>query len=107
MPAAKGPRPRHVPRRTCVACREGSFKRELVRIVRTPEGRVLVDETGKRPGRGAYLCRCSKCWQAAVGGKRDPLSHALKTTLADADREALRTFAEALPDDTPEEGLEN
>jgi predicted RNA-binding protein YlxR (DUF448 family) len=52
----KGLRPKHVPRRTCVACRETDAKRQLIRLVRTPEGTVEVDPTGKRNGRGAYLC---------------------------------------------------
>ena len=45
---------KHVPQRTCVACREVNEKRSLIRIVRGPEG-VAVDKTGKMPGRGAYL----------------------------------------------------
>src|SRR5688572_21393040 len=49
---AKGQRPKHVPQRTCVACREIDAKRGLIRLVRTPEGTVDVDPTGKRAGRG-------------------------------------------------------
>lgn len=78
-----------------------------MRIVRTPDGRIEIDETGKRPGRGAYLCRRRSCWDAAVAGKKDPLGHALKVALAPADRENLRTFAIALPADDPEEGSDN
>jgi predicted RNA-binding protein YlxR (DUF448 family) len=44
---AKGPRPKHIPQRMCVACRERSAKRTLIRIVRTPEGRVELDPTGR------------------------------------------------------------
>jgi len=43
---------RHIPQRTCVGCRQVRAKRELIRIVRTPEGRVLIDPTGKKSGRG-------------------------------------------------------
>ncbi len=76
-PPARGSRPRHVPQRTCVACRQTSAKRQLVRIVRTPDGRVTVDPSGKLSGRGAYVCELPTCRQAALkqGG---PLSRALK-----------------------------
>ena len=65
-PPARGSRPRHVPQRTCVACRQTSAKRLLVRIVRTPDGSITVDPTGKLSGRGAYLCDQPDCWQAAL-----------------------------------------
>ncbi len=87
-------RTRHVPVRTCVGCRDTTAKRELVRIVRTPEGRVEVDPTGKRPGRGAYVHRDYRCWQAAL--KRDRLAHALRTAISPQDREALVAYAESL-----------
>ncbi|HEX5939827.1 MAG TPA: YlxR family protein [Dehalococcoidia bacterium] len=80
-----------------MACRVSGPKREFVRIVRSAEGTVGVDETGKRPGRGAYLCRRRACWDTALGAKRDILGHALKTGLGAADREALRQFALGLP----------
>jgi uncharacterized protein len=74
--AAALPRPRHVPQRTCVACRQGKAKRELVRVVRTPTGAVHIDPTGKLSGRGAYLCRAGECWRAAL--QRGVLPRALK-----------------------------
>ena len=46
-----------VPMRMCVACREMKPKKELIRVVRTPEGEIVADETGRKNGRGAYLCR--------------------------------------------------
>ncbi|MBC8078429.1 MAG: YlxR family protein, partial [Chloroflexales bacterium] len=49
-------RPRHVPQRTCVACRRTDAKRGLLRLVREADGRVALDPSGKRNGRGAYLC---------------------------------------------------
>ena len=64
--AAQLPRPRHVPQRTCVACRQGKPKRDLVRVVRTTSGAVLVDPSGKQSGRGAYLCSAPDCWSAAL-----------------------------------------
>jgi predicted RNA-binding protein YlxR (DUF448 family) len=90
---APGPH-RHVPQRTCVACRCTTVKRELIRIVRTPEGSVEVDPTGKRSGRGAYLCSRAECWQEAL--KKDRLSSALRTKLSEKDRERLRVHAASL-----------
>ena len=49
------------PQRTCLGCRATKDKNLLLRIVRTPEGEVLVDETGKKNGRGAYICRDEAC----------------------------------------------
>ncbi|HET9493192.1 MAG TPA: YlxR family protein [Chloroflexia bacterium] len=96
-------RPRHVPQRTCVACRTTGAKRGLVRVVRSAEGTVEVDETGKKPGRGAYLCRTSECWDKALKGK--VLEYALKTAITAEDKTALQAYAatlEAQDDDTPE-----
>ncbi len=52
---------RRFPTRTCVACRTARQKRELLRVVRTPAGEVVVDPTGKAPGRGAYVCTDPAC----------------------------------------------
>ncbi len=57
---------RHIPERKCVACGQWFPKQELIRVVRTPEGAVLVDQAGKKPGRGAYVCRSAACWQRGV-----------------------------------------
>ena len=81
---------RHIPERTCVACRSLRPKREMVRVVRAPDGAVTIDPTGKKSGRGAYVCRLRECWQTAL--RRKALDHALKTELAAADREALAAF---------------
>ena len=83
-------KPRHVPQRTCVGCRETSSKRQFVRIVRTPAGTVEVDPTGKRPARGAYLCHTPKCWEHAV--KKGRLENALRAKLSADDREALLRY---------------
>jgi predicted RNA-binding protein YlxR (DUF448 family) len=95
---AKQPRPRHVPQRTCIGCRQEEGKRRLVRVVRTPEQRVLVDTTGKANGRGAYIHPLRTCWEKALKG--GTMSHALKIIPAREDVEALRAFGMALP---PEE----
>jgi predicted RNA-binding protein YlxR (DUF448 family) len=85
-------RPKHVPQRTCVGCRATSAKREFVRVVRTPEGSVEVDETGKRNGRGAYICARTECWEAAL--QKDRLGRALRTTVPSQAREELTSYAE-------------
>jgi predicted RNA-binding protein YlxR (DUF448 family) len=63
-------RPPHVPQRTCVACRQGRPKAELLRIVRTPTGLIEVDPAGKAAGRGAYICRSEACAERAVKQKK-------------------------------------
>ncbi len=88
---------KHVPLRTCIACRTTGAKRGLVRIVRTPEGSVEVDTTGKAAGRGAYICRRRQCWQEAL--RRDALARALRVKLWDADRDKLKAFAEEIAED--------
>lgn len=69
-------KPRKVPIRTCAACRTSGEKKGLLRIVRTPAGDVMIDETGKTAGRGTYLCPSPECLRRAVKEKR--LSRALK-----------------------------
>jgi predicted RNA-binding protein YlxR (DUF448 family) len=86
-----------VPLRTCVACRTTDAKRGLIRIVRTPEGGVEVDTTGRAAGRGAYLCKRRQCWQEAL--KRDALARALRVKLGETDRDRLKAFAEELKED--------
>ena len=86
---------RRVPQRTCVGCLRVRPKREMVRLVRTPADGVQVDETGKRAGRGAYLCPERRCWETAFEKRR--LEHALKTGLSEEERISLRAFAESLP----------
>ncbi len=88
-------RRRHVPQRTCVVCRTVRPKRELVRVVRTPEGAVVVDETGKRSGRGAYLCRQRGCWERA--SMRRQLERALKVALTAEVEAQLQEYAAGLP----------
>jgi predicted RNA-binding protein YlxR (DUF448 family) len=72
---------RKVPIRSCVACRTSGDKRNLVRIVRTASGEVLVDTTGKTPGRGAYLCPSAECLRKALKEKR--LTRALRSEIPD------------------------
>ena len=62
--------PPHVPQRTCVGCRQARAKRELLRIVRTPQGGIEVDPLGKAAGRGAYVCPNERCPELAVKQKK-------------------------------------
>jgi predicted RNA-binding protein YlxR (DUF448 family) len=87
-------RRKHVPQRTCIACREVKAKRDLVRLVRTPEGALVVDETGKRNGRGAYLCRQRTCWEAALRGGQ--ISRALKMEIGEQEKEILHAHMDLL-----------
>ena len=73
-------------------------KRQLIRIVRSPEG-VRVDLTGKLAGRGAYLHDRRSCWERGLKGA---LAHALKTELAIKERERLQDFMETLPEESGE-----
>ena len=90
----KGPRPKHVPQRMCIACRERSAKRVLTRVVRTPEGEVLIDSTGKQNGRGAYLCDNRRCWERSIS--TNLLAHALKTEIDAETADVLRRHASTL-----------
>lgn len=58
--------PKTIPIRQCIGCREQKPKKELIRVVRSPEGQVSLDFRGKAPGRGAYLCRDAACLKKAV-----------------------------------------
>jgi len=78
---------KHMPQRTCVACRQVKAKRELIRLVHIPGGRVEVDTSGKKAGRGAYLCRARECWEMGLKGGR--LGYALRTNIDHDNREQL------------------
>ena len=58
-----------VPQRKCIGCNESKPKKELIRIVKTPEGEMLVDDTGRANGRGAYICNNLECLQKAIKTK--------------------------------------
>jgi predicted RNA-binding protein YlxR (DUF448 family) len=67
---------KHIPQRSCVACRTVQDKKNLVRLVQTPEGEIAIDPTGKQSGRGAYLCPKPDCLRVAQ--KRKSLDRAFK-----------------------------
>lgn len=83
--------PKKIPMRMCIACREKKTKKELIRVVRTPEGEILVDRTGRANGRGAYLCDSVACLERAV--KTRALERALE---AKVDESVFATLREAL-----------
>ena len=62
--------PRKIPMRMCTGCGEMKPKREMVRVVKSPEGEISLDLTGKKAGRGAYVCRCLDCLQQARKARR-------------------------------------
>jgi len=77
--------------RTCLGCRQVKAKRELLRIVRTPDGNIEIDITGRKAGRGSYLCPNLECWEAGLKGNK--LNYALHTSLSKDGREQLMKYA--------------
>ncbi len=77
-----------VPMRQCVGCGEMKAKKELVRVIKTPEGEVVLDTTGRKNGRGAYLCSNMGCLEMAV--KRKGLERSLKIAIPTAVYEVLK-----------------
>lgn len=68
--AQQNQKPKKIPERQCLGCNEHKPKKELLRVVRTPEGEIVLDFTGKRSGRGAYICRDVKCLRKARRASR-------------------------------------
>ena len=93
--AVQPPINKHVPLRTCVACRQSTAKRKLIRLV-TVESRVEVDTIGKKPGRGVYLCANRKCWEAGLKGNR--IEFGLRTKLSAENRQALLEYGREKPE---------
>ena len=83
-------RQKHIPQRMCVVCRQRYDKRRLTRIVNTADDGVVIDLSGKRNGRGAYLCDQVACWDRAISDNR-LLNQALNTELSPEERAALAT----------------
>ena len=81
-------RTKKTPMRMCVGCRESKEKRELIRVVRSPEGVVSLDPTGKKSGRGAYVCRKAECLTRAI--RKRQLERQLEVTLTPEVSEALQ-----------------
>ncbi|MBC6954661.1 MAG: YlxR family protein [Chloroflexi bacterium] len=84
---------RQPPIRMCVICRTKDVKRTMTRIVRLPDGAIAVDLTGKRNGRGAYLCDDPACWRRAA--ESNVLGAALRIVLTDDARAVIRSHSPA------------
>ena len=82
-----GIKPKKVPMRMCLGCREMKEKRQLIRVVRSPEGEVSLDFKGKKPGRGAYVCPNPECLKKAR--KSRALERALETSIGEEIYERL------------------
>ncbi len=101
-------KPKHIPVRTCVACRETDQKRELLRVVRLPDGTVEFDAKGKQSGRGAYVCASKGCIQTAQKQKKferslkvTACSKELFITLLERSMEARPPIEPTAPADVP------
>ena len=81
---------KHIPQRTCVACRKVKAKRELIHLVRISDDSIELDIDSKKAGRGAYLCPAQECWEVGLKGGR--LERSLRTTLTQDNREQLIRF---------------
>ena len=86
---------KHVPLRTCIACRQSTGKRDLVRLVSSAGG-VEVDIKGRKPGRGVYLCTRQKCWE--TGLKSNRIEFGLRTKVAIENRQLLLDYGRSLPE---------
>ena len=89
--------PKKIPMRQCLGCREHKPKKELIRVVRSPEGEVSLDFKGKLPGRGAYVCPQTAC--LAKARKSRALERAFDTALPPEVYEALEQQMEEVPTD--------
>ena len=72
---------RKIPLRKCIGCNTSKDKRELIRVVRNAEGEISIDTTGKKPGRGAYICKDAACVKLAKKGKK--LDKAVDVAISD------------------------
>ena len=93
-------KPKKIPMRMCVGCREMKPKRELIRVVRSPEGEVSMDPVGKKPGRGAYVCRQESCLTRAI--KQKQLERQLEVRMTEEVAAALQYELAHLPAPEPE-----
>jgi len=84
------PKNRHIPERSCVACGLKMPKAQFIRVVKTSEGPIIVDTTGRKSGRGAYLCHTPDCWERALG--KGALQRSFKQDLSSQDLEAVKTY---------------
>ena len=83
-----------VPMRQCTGCREMKSKKEMMRVLRTPEEEIVLDVTGKKNGRGAYLCKSAECLEKAV--KSRGLERSLKAAIPQEVYENLKKEFDAI-----------
>ena len=81
-----------IPIRTCIGCNESKPKKELIRVVKSPAGEISIDFTGKKNGRGAYLCFNVACLEKAIKTKK--LSRTFETQIEDEIYNKLRAEME-------------
>ena len=89
--------PKKIPMRQCVGCREMKPKKELIRVVRSPEGAVSLDFKGKLPGRGAYVCPDAECLKRAK--RSNALERAFSAPLPEDVWQALEAQMKEVPTD--------
>ena len=94
-------KPKKIPMRMCVGCREMKPKKELLRVVRSPEGEISFDLTGRKPGRGAYVCHSSECLLRAI--KQKQLERTFSAPISDEVRDALQKQIVTIPKETADE----
>ena len=85
---------KRVPLRKCLGCMCSFPKRDLARVVRTPEGNVILDKTGRANGRGAYICKSKECLKKAIKPKR--VSRSLEVEIPDELYDALQRELEQI-----------
>ena len=85
---------RKIPMRQCTGCGEMKSKKDLIRVIKTPENEIVIDATGKKNGCGAYICNSLECFQKAV--TRKALERSLKVTIPKEIYETLEKELKAL-----------
>ncbi len=85
-----------IPMRMCVGCREMKPKRELIRVVKAPDGAISMDPTSRKAGRGAYVCRNADCLRRAI--KQKQLERAFECAIGEETHAALLRELESLED---------
>lgn len=82
-----------VPMRQCTGCGEMKNKRDMIRVIKTPEGEIVLDATGKKNGRGAYICQSAECFHNAIkskGFERSLKTNIPKEVLVELEKELIR-----------------
>ena len=87
-------KPKKIPLRMCLGCNEMKSKQELLRVVKSPEGEISIDSTGKKNGRGAYLCHSAVCLEKAVKSKG--LERTFQTAVPNEVYESLKKELDSL-----------